>query len=84
MNHVLEPVLSYLRISKVKRYINKCSNPILLDIGCGQKHLLLNRIKNNINKGYGIDENITSKFASTDISYKKNQKTSINMYSFLY
>ena len=61
MNNVLEPVLSYLRISKVDRYINKNSNPTVLDIGCGQKHLLLNRIKNNINKGYGIDENITSK-----------------------
>ena len=58
MNQVLEPLLSYLRISKVERYINKYSNPTLLDIGCGQKHLLLNRIKNNINKGYGIDENI--------------------------
>ena len=61
MNHVLEPVLSYLRISKVERYINKYSNPTVLDIGCGQKCLLLNKIKNNINKGYGIDENITSK-----------------------
>jgi len=29
------------------------------------------------------DENITSKFTITDISCKKNQKTSINMYSFL-
>ena len=45
MNYVLEPVLSYLRVSKVERYINKYSNPTLLDIGCGQKHLVLNRIK---------------------------------------
>lgn len=77
MNQVLEPVLSYLRISKVERYINKYSNPTLLDIGCGQKHLLLNRIKNNINKGYGIDENITSKSFQNITIINKNVENGI-------
>ena len=77
MNHVLEPVLSYLRISKVERYINKYSNPTVLDIGCGQKHLLLNRIKNNINKGYGIDKNITNKSFQNIIIINKNVENGI-------
>ena len=61
MKHILEPVLSHWRMLKVKRYLKKYSNPTILDIGCGERCFLLNRIKNIIDKGYGIDRRITSK-----------------------
>ena len=61
MKSILEPVLSRLRIFKVKRYIKRISNPTILDIGCGQNYLLLNDLKNRIDKGYGIDKCVTSK-----------------------
>ena len=60
MKPVLEPVLSHLRMLKVIKYIERYSSPIVLDIGCGKKYWLLNKLKNKIDKGYGIDKHITN------------------------
>jgi len=71
MKPVLEPVLSHLRMLKVIKYIKRYSNPIVLDIGCGKKYSLLNRLKNKIDKGYGIDQHITNQ-SSQNIKLIKN------------
>ena len=49
----LEPILTYIRIKKIQKYIKK--DAVLLDIGCGNG-AFLQYISNFIEQGIGLDK----------------------------
>lgn len=52
-----EPILQYLRIKRVKKYIPQ--NASLLDVGCGNGNLLFN-LANRLSYGEGLDQKVNS------------------------
>ena len=72
MKPILEPVLTQCRILKIRSYLYKNIKPVVLDIGCGENFLLLNGIKDKIDKGYGIDKQIVNKSIENITLINKN------------
>lgn len=54
--NIFDKLIASLRLSKVKRYINK--DDIVMDFGCGAQSYLLNSSKEIIKKGYGVDYDV--------------------------
>lgn len=50
----LEPILRWMRIRKIRRFIKKSFE--ILDIGCGAKGAFLKSLSSHIKKGVGIDK----------------------------
>jgi len=57
--YLLEPVLQQMRISKVERFIKK--GKVLVDIGCDDPPVLLEKMKQHMSKCIGIDIAVKSK-----------------------
>ena len=62
---ILEGLLSNFRFNKVAKYIPPNSN--VLDLGCGYNGYLLEKIKDRIAGGVGIDLFVSEKFSDPKI-----------------
>ena len=51
--NLLDKLISWYRLSAAVKYIKK--NDLILDLGCGVQHYLLNRGKHKFKLGYGLD-----------------------------
>jgi ubiquinone/menaquinone biosynthesis C-methylase UbiE len=69
--NLLDHIIAYWRLSKVKRFIKK--NDVMLDFGCGNQNLLLNQVKHIIARGVGIDSHLDNVAADNNISYLQHE-----------
>ena len=63
----LEPILRYIRIKKIQKYIKK--DAVLLDIGCGNG-AFLQYISNFIEQGIGLDKKENIPISNRNIQFK--------------
>ncbi len=65
-----EKFLCELKFGKIIKHIP--ANSTILDVGCGYKGILLYKIKNKINAGFGIDISVSQEHRDDKITLIKN------------